>query len=951
MKKVFLSSTFRDLENWRRAVDTALRKSERYLCLRMEDWGAEDIGAYDKCMKMVSECDLYLGIFGPNYGTIYKSQDKSFTECEYDMAVKLEKPRLVFLSDRDFKLPYSLREEDDRHKRQKAFREKASDDWLKEIFVSPEDLALKVVTALLKRETAHTDKGEVKSDARPHIEYGHKYLLEPNFTGRVAERKMMSDWFRGDQPVFVLEAMGGFGKSALTWVWMHSDLMNEPSPGVPACTEKSCAIPEDSRPEVAFWWSFYEPKASFSSFLNNALEVVSRGEIDPKSIESDYEKTVKLLALLKSRKVLLVFDGFERELREYKRINPEYSEGKDSEEDKFLDEFSCISSSARSFIKDFVATSGNSRILMTTRHFPTELRSRDRKSLPGCKHEELLELKDDDAFQFFHAQGVKCQHAEFQQHCKKYGYHPLTLRLLSGMVMDDPECAGDIKVMERYDPIPKLVAREHHVIGLAYDALAEKQQQLLSRIAAFRAPMPYDVVKLVSNLDSELDLKNALHILELRGLLRHDKIQQKYDFHPLVKKFAYNRLTNREEVHSTLISYYVPLAENVPYEVRVLDNLAPTVELYHHTICAGYYETAFGLYYERLSNPLLFWFCEYDLIIELLIAFFPSGLGSLPRLKRADTQAYIMSDLAGAINYTGQPRYASSFVRTAADLTFQKRRYDVSAILLLNLSQCYLRMGKIRESTWTIRLAADRLDMSRPGRDSKSMHHIYGKVASCQGLYEEAECEFLSVFSQYEKQGDVQGQLIIRCEQASVAFFKGDNSRSLEIATAALESSESETIARDLYKRDRVHVEWLVGRSKTALSDEKQTRKVELLNEAEQHLTAALNRCREINLIEFEPDILLAWARWHRAKGNPAEARKYCDEALEIADRCEYRLCQADIHNFIALLELEANNLPNAKLHAEIGKERAYCDGPPYHYKPAYEESERLLKQIAAHGK
>ena len=80
------------------------------------------------------------------------------------------------------------------------------------------------------------------------------------------------------------------------------------------------------------------------------------------------------------------------------------------------------------------------------------------------------------------------------------------------------------------------------------------------------------------------------------------------------------------------------------------------------------------------------------------------------------------------------------------------------------------------------------------------------------------------------------------------------------------------------------------------------------LNAAATHLTEALTRCRRINLVELEPDILLAWARWYRASGNAEEAKAYAEEALIIADRCEYRLKQAEIHNFLARLAMDAGD-------------------------------------------
>jgi hypothetical protein len=66
-------------------------------------------------------------------------------------------------------------------------------------------------------------------------------------------------------------------------------------------------------------------------------------------------------------------------------------------------------------------------------------------------------------------------------------------------------------------------------------------------------------------------------------------------------------------------------------------------------------------------------------------------------------------------------------------------------------------------------------------------------------------------------------------------------------------------------------------------------------------------------------------------------------EALSIANRGEYRLKQADAHNFLAQWEMDSGDRANAFMHAEIARERALCDGLNHCYRPALNEAERLL--------
>ena len=45
----------------------------------------------------------------------------------------------------------------------------------------------------------------------------HPYPMPPNFTGRIAERALLTHWLKEDSEnrLFILRALGGFGKSAL----------------------------------------------------------------------------------------------------------------------------------------------------------------------------------------------------------------------------------------------------------------------------------------------------------------------------------------------------------------------------------------------------------------------------------------------------------------------------------------------------------------------------------------------------------------------------------------------------------------------------------------------------------------------------------------------------------------------------------------------------------------
>ena len=61
----------------------------------------------------------------------------------------------------------------------------------------------------------------------------------------------------------------------------------------------------------------------------------------------------------------------------------------------------------------------------------------------------------------------------------------------------------------------------------------------------------------------------------------------------------------------------------------------------------------------------------------------------------------------------------------------------------------------------------------------------------------------------------------------------------------------------------------------------------------------------------------------------------------------DFRVLRADVHNALALLELEDGNESEAILHAEAALLDAACDGDAYCYKVAQDEAWRILNLAA----
>ncbi len=145
----------------------------------------------------------------------------------------------------------------------------------------------RVVTAIEEEQPKGSSLQGAMLPLPPQSHFVHPYPLQQHFTGRVAEREMLTQWLTGGRDdVFALIAIGGMGKSALTWVWTLRDVLGLPVPGLandPPEVAERCRVPEDARPDGVLWWSFYEAEASFEAFLDEAVRYVSGGDMRHRS--------------------------------------------------------------------------------------------------------------------------------------------------------------------------------------------------------------------------------------------------------------------------------------------------------------------------------------------------------------------------------------------------------------------------------------------------------------------------------------------------------------------------------------------------------------------------------------------------------------------------------------------------------------------------------------------
>jgi hypothetical protein len=267
MYKVFLSSTSRDLADYREAVHRAIDGLGLFQLVKMEDFGARDANAKDLCARLVRECDLFVGLMGHYYGSCPPGEALSFTELEYRTAKDAGLPQLMFAAPDDFPIPASLREADASFQRQQALRREVMRERVVASFATPEQLANAVTQALFvwhedRRRAEHRTVDEPADRAKPIGEReAERPLGENPYRGLEAFRKEDAERFfgrealvdglwgtfhalhaapaDGETPTRLLAILGasGSGKSSVAQAGLLAELETRPLPGRPAPIE------------------------------------------------------------------------------------------------------------------------------------------------------------------------------------------------------------------------------------------------------------------------------------------------------------------------------------------------------------------------------------------------------------------------------------------------------------------------------------------------------------------------------------------------------------------------------------------------------------------------------------------------------------------------------------------------------------------------------------------
>lgn len=852
---------------------------------------------------------------------------------------------------------------------------------------NPSDLAFLILKnfVLMPTKEANTSQSEERTDSafKRHHQYPraalegdialtpyipHGYALPRGFTGRKEELAMLSNWFRNTtEPVFVLEAIGGMGKSALSWVWLQQEVL-----------EKNAGL------DGVVWWSFYDEP--FESFLKNLFSYLA-----PKNVTLERGGLTDQLSLLSSilfnNHILLILDGFERALRGYSGMRAMYIQEPPStsapsassgDGDKDRRQREPIHPQAGQFLKRLAT--GKCKTLMTTRLFPAPL-----EEVAGVRHERLQGLSAGDSVRFFRSEGLTGTRAEMERAAAIYGNHPLMLKLLSTALRrkraKDMADAFKLNLIDQKEP--------QKILATSFNLLSRDEQQVATTVAVFRSSFSFDAAQALfpemsSRAESRDRLWEFLQGLQQLGFLFYDDAREQFDFHPILRSFLYDHLTTRDTVHQRAVVYFQALP--APEKVVTLADLAPVIERYHHLIGAGKFDEAEQLYYDRLHNPLYYQLANYNLIIELLRVLFPDGEDHPPRLQKEADQAWTLNELANSYALSGQPAQAVPLFLRNAKYDDEHQRKQHLAIGLGNVAPQQYLIGQLSASAGHLRKSIALCQEIKDEFWEAVQHSYLGPVWAYQGQWQKREFssravvdetitvenELEKAFTFFEKTKNANVHFthwlglvsayrafafllqtrLVYAQLSSPKRFQEFIIQTLKEIKVAFEYAENQAKNNYPIPREFVRAYWLLGEAlvqclavNVSLREQKleihfydepfqqitetlRLQKDNALHVAERCLSEGLRRCRSVNLVEMEPNLLLAWARLERqkAKGKQQKAsgvgedlkqvEEHVKEAREIAERAGYRLVLADIHLFCAEALLEQQKANGKKQEA-----------------------------------
>jgi hypothetical protein len=1000
-KGVMVSSTFTNLEQHRAALLKAINSHDLKPVAMENDSAKPGVDVIESSLQMVRDGSAYVGVISRKYGQTpvcpKRNPNKlSITELEFEEAQRLNRPILLFIMgakhsgcEADFETNASKR------KKLNAFRERAKklkpDALVHRVYATFESLdefkeKANQSVAELRRFLDSQVKSTIPAEkpratdlipVAPALYAEPPYIGSHKFLGRKNQLESLSEWAlpADTHPVFLYEAIGGAGKSMLTWEWTTNHALQ---------TRKDWA--------GRFWYSFYEKGAIMADFCQRALAYVTGRPLEDFRKKKPLELSELLLHELASRPWLFVLDGLERILVAYHRYDAaQVADEKSGTTDPIGDRDPCAA--IRPEDDDLLralAAADPSKILISSRLIPRVFLNQSNQPITGVLHQRLPGLRPADAEALFRACGITGTSERIQNYLKQNcDCHPLVTGVLAGLVINYLPDRGNFDVWEiAPDGGGKLnlaaldlVQRRTHILHAALAAVPENGRQLLSTLSLLSEPVDYQTLSALNphlpprprpvlippppeswpvwnhiSLNEKERIKRQYQValkhrneyekslrqwqesaeyvaapqeltktvadLERRGLLQYDAAGKCYNLHPVVRGVASGtlRLEEKRQYGQRIIDHFVEQTHRPFEEAETLDDVRDGLEVLRVFLQMGRYEHAYHFYQGDLAHALKFNLEAEPVVLSLIRPFFPQGWNVPPKGFHERAQSYLANEAGMALSGIGETKNALAAYGIALLTDLRQKDWPNVRTDLANIAHAVLRKSQLAREERYLLYALELAELA--GNDEAlfvTRLDRFGQLASL-GLWDEADKMWKLVQPVDRKWSrHLYRPGYAEREYAKLRFYRG------KLREEDLQRAEKQARA---------------GKNRASLRDTLDLRGAWQIeggdwSHAIDTLQEAVRMAHEVGQTNATAQTQLALAKLHLNQlPNPREEAERLAKARRVASR------------ELAELWLAIGDREQAKKHALDAYKWAWADGEPYVHRYELNKTRALLEEL-----
>jgi hypothetical protein len=816
--------------------------------------------------------------------------------------------------------------------------------------------------------------------APPALYAEPRYIGSHKFVGRRAQLDVLSDWAlpADPHPILLFDAIGGSGKSMLTWEWT---------------TNHATRVRGDWAGR--FWYSFYERGAIMADFCQHALAYITGTPLDGFKKMKTPELGEKLLHHLQDRPWQLVLDGLERVLVAYHRFDA--SDLSDEEANRPTDQIAhrdpcaAIRPEDDDLLRAFAAAAP-SKILITSRLVPRVLLNQTVQPIPGVLRVPLPGLRPADAESLLRSCGITGTSEAIQNYLKTHcDCHPLVTGVLAGLINDylpnkgnfdawsaDAAGGGQLNLADL-----DLIGKRNHILKAAMNNLSAEGRQVLSLLALLSEAVDYPILSALNPyLPPEPDdvevpddpkgslrweglsnarkekaqqayqaavqyrkeyeravsarlqspeflaapqkLASTVRNLERRGLLQYDNLTRRYDLHPVVRAIAIGGLQPEEKdgFGRRVVDHFSAQTHRPYEEAETLQEVHDGLRIVRTLLKMGHYQEAVDIYRGDLAIALLFNLEAHAENLSLLRPFFSQGWGTLPSAVNEKDAAYLASVACCSLEEVGEP--GESLAANAAGLMLWLR--DESWIevnnSLQNITHILLNQNRLGKadggSSLSLDLATlinDKQQLFLSRLDRFNLLRTIGLWADAQALWDQLD----PMGRDWERSAYRAGT----AESCYACFHFWQGSLNEEHLARAEQLARIGKNRPDLRRLHSLRGEWRLERGEWLLAAES--------------LHEAVSMARAVDQTDASAETQLAFARFQL--GQLADPRR---EAEHLAN-LKY-VSPRDL----ADLWLAIGDREQAKKYALEVYMLAWADGEPYVHRYALNKARTLLEKLGA---